>query len=337
MTPFAERRQRVFPRLVAVLGALAASGNIGAAQRVSGQQGEAPPALRVVVTVAPLKGIVEPLLPPGSSVRMLVAPGRSEHGQDLTPGDLGALADADVVVYVGLGLEPTVEKALRSHPRPGRREVCFATSVGIGTRAEGAKQECGERAENSGKAGHAHEAHAACEHAVDPHLWLDPVLVEQFVPVLAGEIRAAVGAGREAAPAFIEDLGAREAGMLRRVREVDRAWRERLAPWKGQAIVTHHNAFSRPAERYGLRVAAVIRGTENAEPSPAQIAAVVETIRREKVRAIFVEPQFGAGVGERIARAAGVRVASLDPLGDGDWFKMMKANLESLERNLSER
>lgn len=291
----------------------------GAAPGVKAPAKEA--GLRVVVTVAPLKGIVESLLPPGSSVTVLMPPGRSEHGYEFTPKDLAAVGTADLVVYVGLNLETRLDEALAKHPREGRRAVGFAASVGI----------TADPHEGHDHDGHVHDE--TCEHGVDPHVWLDPVLVGQFIPKVADAVHVA-GAQRGLDEAALKEITKREGELRARVDAVDARWRKELAPFKGRAIVTHHNAFPRPAERYGLRVAAVIRGVENAEPTPAKIAEVVDAIKREQAAAIFVEPQYDASAAARIAKAAGVKVAKLDPIGNGDWFAMMEANLKSLTENL---
>lgn len=277
--------------------------------------------ISVVVTIAPLKGLVERLAPAGSTVRVLMPPGRSEHGYEFTPADLAALGRADVSIRVGLGLEPKVEEFVKKRPGKARIDLSFAERVGI----------LGHDHEDHEGHDHAHDEH---EHAIDPHLWLDPSLVEAFVPHIAKALREASARKHPLTEAETEALAAKERGLLAEVRAVDTAWRERLAPFKGRAIVTHHNAFPRPAERYALRVAAVIRGLENAEPKPSALESVVKAIRDEGVHAVFVEPQFNAGLAERIAKAAGVKVARLDPLGDGDWFKLMSTNLESLAANL---
>lgn len=309
------------------------------AEQADASAPDAPPSqvvrpLDVVVTVAPLRSLVEPLLPSGSVVRVLMAPGRSEHGYEFTPQDVAALARADVVVYVGLHLEPRIAKALRERSVPARRVVCFAEIVGL--------QKPGEPEPNSTIAGehddHDHQHGEAAEHGhehghgwIDQHLWLDPALVRRLVPAL----RAAVE-GDSPAPAERERAGAAERALVAKIDAVDRAWRDGIGRVRGRAFVTHHDAFGRPAERYGLRVADVIRGSESQEPTPDAVAEVVRAIRKEGVRAIFVEPQFNARTAERIGAAAKVRVGRLDPLGDGDWFKLMDDNLASLVENLKD-
>jgi zinc transport system substrate-binding protein len=130
-------------------------------------------------------------------------------------------------------------------------------------------------------------------------------------------------------------LSAAEAEMLSDVRALDTEYKSRLASFAGRAIVTHHAAWKRLADRYGLKVAAVIRPIESSEPTAAAVTAAVHAIEEQHVGAIFVEPQFSPQAAERIVAIAKVKVAGLDPLGDGDWFKMMRANLDSLVKNLA--
>lgn len=277
------------------------------------------PALRAVVTVAPLKSFVEPLLPEGSQLRVLMQPGRSEHGYEFTPSDLRAIAEADVVVLVGLNLEPAVEKTLANRKDPSRRVVRFSDVAGI---------------QADPHAHHDHEHGEECDHGpVDPHLWLDPILCETLV----GGVRAAIDAELAERNALTDEvkaaLAAREASLRARIARVDQAWRDAGPMLAATPIVTHHNAFPRLSERYGMRIAAVIREIPTTEPSPAQVANVARTIREQNVRTIYVEPQFNRKLADRIAKAAGVSVATLDPLGTGDWFALMDSNLASIRAN----
>lgn len=285
------------------------------------------PALRAVVTVPPLKGLIEPLLPPGSEVVMLMRPGKSEHGYEFTPQDIAQLAKADVVALVGLGLETRVEDALARQENPSRRVVVFGEVLGL-------RQD--PNALHNVEPGHVHGPD--CNHGpgwIDQHLWLDPVLVERLLPALRDAVRESLVIKAAWNPTQEQALEDRLAALLARVRSVDEAWRTGLEPLRGAAIVTHHDAFGRPAERYGLAVAAVIRPGQAGESTPRDIANATNAIRERGARAVFFEPQFDPRSAERIARQAGVRLGKLDPLGSGDWFAMMDFNLRSLVENLT--
>lgn len=265
---------------------------------------------RVIVSIPPLKGLIQPMFPEGTEFTVLVETGRSVHGYEPTPAHMAALARADVVVVVGLGLEGRLVDAVR-HGGARATLIEMASVVGI--------------------EGHGHVHHEGHDHAadepcglVDAHLWLDPVLVREFIEALPARLPEK----------FRDSAGAAAPGLAARINEVHEAYRDRLAPFAGRAIITHHASMNRPAERYGIRVAGVLRPIETIESSAADIAAARRAIDEEGIGAVFVEPQFSKSSAERLAESAGVRTLVLDPLGDGDWFAMMRTNLERLVEGL---
>ncbi len=288
---------------------------------------ESEPTLRAVVSIPPLLGIVRPLLPKGSELTSVLPVGGSEHGFEVSPSSIAALARADLVVLVGMGLEPQIERALKANPREGREVIVFAEAVGAGA-ADGHADHA-----HDGHADHAHDGH---DHgAGDPHLWLDPELVGKLVAPLRDSIINAMRArGGMSGMQTVELKGAVRA-LEKQIVGVDGLHRERLAPFAGRGIVTHHNAFSRLAERYGLRIEAVLRQGETGEPTPATIAKVAGLAKSGRISAIFVEPQSNPAIARRISAETGVKVLTLDPLGQGEWASMMRTNLDALVEGLS--
>lgn len=260
--------------------------------------------VRVLVSIPPLAGLVEAMLPEGAQVESLIPVGSSVHAYQLRPDDRARVARADLVVMVGLGLEGGATGLLESAED---RLVRFDTVVGI----------------TDPHAGHTHGPDCDHGHGPDPHLWLDPDLVTKLV--------------RELHPRFMTlpemdqaSLTGRTNNLLVQIGVVDSRYQQQLWPMEGQAIVTHHNAWSRLTDRYGLRVAAVLRPIATGEPTPAELAQAREAIEREGATTIFVEPQFDAALAKRLAENAGVQVRQLDPIGDGDWSAMMLDNLAQL-------
>lgn len=316
---------------LAMAGVAAVGGMLSAAScgRRGGADKRPEGPLRVVVSIAPLKGIVEELareIVPDVRVEVVVPVGAMEHGFEIPPSMVSGLSRADVVVYVGLGLEPQVEQVL-AEKRAFRREVCFADVVGV----EGD--------------GHAHDHdhgddhdHAHDHGGADPHLWLDPSLVAKLVPAV-GEALAGVAAdmGHAQAASRLRDAsGGPVAALVSRVGDVDAAYEERLRPYRGGVMITAHAAWGRLADRYGLEQAA-LAGLEANEPSTAAISRATDLVKEQRAGAIFSEPQINPATVNRIADVTGAKVFVLDPLGDGDWFKMMRTNLDTLVIGLSQK
>ncbi len=287
---------------------------------------------RAVVTVPALAGLIKPMLPEGAELRILMQPGRSEHGYEFTPTDIAALGRADLVVYIGLGLEPQVRTFIEKRSSERRHVVCFAEVLGLQKPGEAVKPHDHAHDHDHPESAEAqHDEHAY----VDPHLWLDPMLVQELIPAVRAQIEAGLRARSAFDDAARSRLDAAEAQVLAEVAQVDGEYRARLALLAARPIVTHHAAFGRLAARYGLEIAEVLRPMESAEPTPGQVAQVVEAVKSRGVPAIFIEPQFDSAAARRVAEAAGVRVGTLDPLGSGDWAGLMRANLDSLVSNLA--
>lgn len=277
----------------------------------------------VIVSVAPLRGLVEPMLidagwaKPGD-VKTLIPPGVSEHGYEIPPSTLATLSRADIVLLVGIGLEPQVEKFLKDRPRPQRRVLIAGDELGMKADAEHEH--------------HDHDGDGECDHehgAADPHVWLDPLLAEKLVPAIAFALIA--HAGEDAAA--VQSIRLAEAAMLSRVRAVHDDYRTTLAKAKTRTLVVGHDAWGHLASRYDLKTVA-IKGLTATEPTPSSLAAATTAIREQGARAVFVEPQLNQRAGRRIARSTGVPVLVIDPLGDGDWVKLMQSNLAQLAKGL---
>lgn len=271
-----------------------------------------PPEPVVLVEVAPLVSLIQPLVGPGYQVRPIVPAGTSPHGYQLTPGDARALASAALVITVGPVLDPGITRAVQRQT-PKDRQLSIADLLGI--------------EHDDDHHHHDHEHGEDCVHAVDPHLWLDPELMHRMIALLPEQLAArgiAADTADSAAATLLTDIAAIRADYA-----------DRLAPFHGRAIITHHNAFQRIADRYHITVAQVIRPVSTVEPTPGDLTRVLDAARQHQVGAIFIEPQYPDALPRRIADRLGLRVLTLNPEGSTDWSAMMRDNLDALVEGLS--
>ncbi|GEM_PF-5718492 len=257
----------------------------------------------VLVDIAPMHGIVSEIVRDGVEVRVLVPTSVSPHGFALRPSDTKTIRGARQIVQVGAGLSPEIERALRAIAKPDR-VITFADLVGI-------------------ESDHHDHAHGDDDHhhgAVDPHLWLDPTLVLRFLESLPGTMD----------PSIID----REklAVMIERVRAFDEETRLALEPVRGARIVTLHHGFDRFCARYGIEISDTVRDVSHGTPSPADMARLAILLKTDPVACVYVEPQFPDTLAIKLAQDSGVRVSTLDPIGSGDWFAMMKTIVDELAR-----
>lgn len=280
--------------------------------------------LRLATTIPPLAWIAHGLAPEGATVSTLLPPGASEHGYEPPPSRVGAFASADVVLMVGMGLEPAADRILRSNPRGGRAVVVFANASGVAAQAAAAHA-------------HSHDDHDHASHddpcATDAHLWLDPPLMRDMVNETHDAL-ARVMRRRAADDDALAALAARRDDLLARVDALHTEFAQRLAPFEGAAIVATHDAYRRFAARYNLINAGSLHAHEGAEPSPGAIRQAADALRAAPLALVFVEPQTARASADRLAAQTGASVVEFDPLGSGDWDATMRTNLDNLVRAL---
>ncbi|HRQ76060.1 MAG TPA: metal ABC transporter substrate-binding protein [Phycisphaerales bacterium] len=271
--------------------------------------------LRIVATIRPLELIARDLVAdtPFADrvvVSALMSPDVSPHGFEPTPAQVATLRRADVIVYNGFGLD---DWAARDKPK-NARIVCFADAAGV---------------DEHDHHHHDHGDHHNCDHGpVDEHFWLDPTLTAAMATALAVEISRALGGGDEITNAMQASLQR----FLNEVSSVNSAFMLTLANYQNRRIITHHNVFSRIAEKYGLADPVVLRPLAVVEPTPGDLRAAIETVRAEGIQAIMIEPQFSADAARQIASETGVRLVEVDPLGSrsASWSDLMHSILKAI-------
>ena len=163
-------------------------------------------------------------------------------------------------------------------------------------------------------------------HGNDPHVWLDPLLFAR----IGTKIGAAL---RRPSSGFVADM-----------RKLDQTYRDGLRDCKRREIVTSHAAFGYLAARYRLEQVAITGLAPESEPSPQQLAHVVEVVRRTHATTVFFETLVSPRLAETVAREVDARTAVLDPIegltpdeqkrGD-DYLTLMRRNLVALRKALA--
>ena len=166
----------------------------------------------------------------------------------------------------------------------------------------------------------------------NPHVWLDPVLAAHAVTNILRALQAADPANAEAYARNARTF----AGKLH---ALDRDFQATLAPLKGAAIITYHDAFPHLARRYGLRVAGVVEETPEVTPGPRHLAKLRQIAQKQGVKAIFTDAEHPQKLAEQLASDFGVRLAALYTLENGElspsaYEEGMRKNLAILKNTL---
>ncbi len=249
--------------------------------------------LQVAVSIPPQKTFVEELAGPLAEVRILVRPGASPATYEPTPGQMRALAEADLYLAIGVPFEQVwLPRFRKTHP--GLRIVHTEGAV---DRLPLPSSPCAHH--------HAGEGHAHTHEALDPHIWLSPPRVRTLLTEMADAL-IEVEPGLEAA------IRERETRALARVEALHRELQDTLEPAAGSAFLVFHPSWGYFARDYNLDMIPVEVGGQ--EPSPAELARMSDLARERDLRTIFVQPEFSTRSAELLARELNGRTVSLSPL-----------------------
>lgn len=267
---------------------------IGCGSGAGGAAGDARP---LVVTSVP---IIYSLTAnaAGDAVRLenLLPPGSSPHQVSFTPGQARLIADADMLIVNGAGLEPWVDDVVAASGNKTLRVVVASKGLEFLVPGEpvpipGSKSDQAEEPTN-----------------VDPHVWLDPANARRMVDTIADALA-------QADPADADAFRQRAAAYNARLEALDAEIRTALAGVATRRFISFHSAFQYYARAYGLEQTAVIEEFPGKEPSPQYLAGLVGLVKDLGVTAVFSEPQFSPRPAEALAREAGVTVYEVDPEG----------------------
>jgi zinc transport system substrate-binding protein len=274
--------------LLAPLGACAPS-----------EAGRGPSGPHVVTTLYPLEFVAREVAGRHAAIDDIVPAGADPHDLELTPRQVVDISAADLVVYVGGGFQPAVERAV------DEAGVAALDVLGAAASAPGAE-------------------------GGDPHVWLDPVATAAVARAVEGRLAALepthAGAYRRNASSLRSDLDRLHDDLA-----------TGLAGCAGATLVTAHEAFGHLAGRYGLDEVGIAGPDPESEPSPQRVAEIVDLVRAEGVAVVFAERGAPAGLVEAVAEEGGATTAVLDPLESeppGGYLAGMRANLRALSAGL---
>jgi zinc transport system substrate-binding protein len=275
---------------------------------------------RVVVSIAPVHSLVAGVMYGVAEPTLLIPPGASPHAYALKPSGARALARAQLIVWVGEGLEPMLEKPLGA--LGGSAQVLELAEVkGMHLLANREGGVWGE--------GHttAHEGHA--HGAVDMHLWLAPKNARRIVAAVAAEL---VSMDPENAEHYRNN--ARKLGQ--QIDALETTLHKQLKPLHGRPYIVFHDAYHYFEEAFSLSPAGAISVSPEQRPGARRIVEIRQAIRERKAACVFSEPQFRPDIVKVVLEGSGAHVGVLDPLGADlppgreQWFELMRGLADAL-------
>lgn len=285
-------RRLVLPLLAALALGLASAcgGDTPASSGSTSPSSGAPGRPDVVVTYPVLAAVVREVVGDAATVTVLMPNGSDPHEWSPSAKDVETLLAADLLVDNGLGLEGNLQDPIKQAKAKGVDVFTVAEHVTV------RKVKAGEGAEPDDP--------DQAPGAEDPHLWMDPLTMKQWVAPLVPALKAAgvdASAGATKVEAELDTLNTEVTRILEGV------------PADRRKLVTGHESLGYLAERYRYQlVGAVIpEVTSQAEASAGELAALTKKVKAAAVPAIFTELGTPKATVEAVSQDTGAKVVEL--------------------------
>jgi len=299
----------------------------GSSQQSSGTQtiNSSKNSIKIVTTFLPVYLFTKAVAGEAATVDILLKPGTEVHEYQSTPADAQAIAQADVVVKNGLGIEQFLDDTIKSAENSKLKVI--DASQGIQPVEEVSPvMETGSGKEHSH--GNAGEENSSTHKASNPHVWLDPTLARKEVENIRDGL---IGAD----PTNKATYQSNAAAYIQQLNELDQQFKQSLRAYRDRTFITFHDAFPYLAKRYQLKQVAVVAIPED-QLSPEDVQRTIATVKQFKVKALFSEPGIDNKLLTGLSNDLNVKVYPLDSLESGQldpkyYFTAMKDNLQKLE------
>lgn len=267
-----------FPAIILALGLL-----FGLLQSGQGK-------LNVVATTPDFGAIAREIGNELVEVSVLAKPTEDPHFVDPKPSYIVKLSKADVLIEGGAELEmgwlpPLIDGARNSKialGKPGR--VLCAEGLALLEVPAILDRSMGDI------------------HALgNPHFMTDPMNASQVAKRIC-DIFSAID--QEHSAAYRQRLES----FNKRLDDKLEAWKKQMAPFQGNNLVAYHNSWPYFAKRFGVKIELFLEPKPGIPPTPAHLAEVISTMKRERIGVIIVEPYQNRKTAETVAEKTGANI-----------------------------
>jgi zinc transport system substrate-binding protein len=282
--------------------------------------------VRVVASFYPIYDFAKNVGGDRVEVTTLIPSGIEPHEFEPTASDIRALSEADVFVYNGAGMEPWADRIVQS---VGKDDLVVAdTSEGIALlESDGDEHHEGHE---GAEEGHGHEG------GFDPHIWLSPDLAK----IQVNNIRDAL---IKADPDGKAEYEKNAASYNSRLDALDSEIKVVMAGCMKKDMLVTHATLGYFCKRYGCEQIAITGVDPEAEPTPADLAAIIDQAKERNVSAVFFESMIDPRSAQTISSEINGSVFAFNSVhgrtpeeaaaGD-DYISLMEGNLANIKIGL---
>ena len=285
--------------------------------------------IKVVTSIKPIHSLVSYIMEGVGSPDLIVDGYNSPHGFSLKPSHAKMLQEADIVIYVGEGLEEFLEKPLESLAQNAvkfellkqsgmkklkfRERNIFEGHDDHDDHGHGKKKkddhddhDHDKKAKKEDHDNHGHDDHGHGHGEFDPHIWLDPVNAKIIVKKVTNQL----------SKLDKENSSTYKSNSKKALKEIDNLIKQVKSDINKDAkVVVFHDAYQYFEKRFDVNIIGALTVNTDVLPGAEQLAEIREVIDHEQVTCVLSEPQFNPDIVKTIANDTNINMGVLDPLG----------------------
>lgn len=313
---------------------LAACGDSGADNADTPADGSK---IQVFTTVYPITYFTERIGGDQVEVKSVYPAGANEQTFEPTQQDMIAIAEADVMFYIGLGLEGFIDSAKSTLEGEDVEFAALADSI-TDEQLDAALKHDGEESHEDEQEEHDEQSeeadHEGHDHgSTDPHIWMSPKLSQQLATSIKDSLIAED-------PDNTEVYETNYAELIEELEQLDESFSQLQERVSKDTFFVSHAAFTYLAEPYGFEQVAVAGLNSQDEPSQKELTEIVDMAREKNIEYIVFEQNVSSNLTEVVQKEVGAEAVQMHNLGvltqedidNGEtYFTLMERNLEVLE------
>ena len=256
----------------------------------------------LTVSISPQKYFVQKIVKDKFDINVMVKPGASPHTYEPKSSQMKSLSNSKIYFYTGVSFE---NAWLDKFKLSAKNTIFVDTAVGIEKLAmEEHSHEGEEHDEHKDEAKHDHE-----NEALDPHIWLDPILVKIQAKNIYDAIVKIDSQNSDFYKTNYEEF-------LKELDLINNELETILKPYENRAFMVFHPSWGYFAKRYNLEQISV--EVEGKEPKPNELVELIKDAKIHDIKIVFVSPQFSQKTAKTISSSINAKVVSIDAL-DENW------------------
>lgn len=300
----------------------------------------------VVVSIKPIHSLAAGVMKGVGEPELILDGATSPHDFNLKPSQAQSIQDADMIIWVGEGLESFLIKSIENKGnKKTSLELMDIKGISLLNYRE---HDDHEKHENHGEHKHEeghdhkheeehaenkHEGHNHAEGGKDPHVWLDIDNAKAITTAIAETLSTND-------PDNASTYALNATAMIEKLDALNVTIAKTMQGSESQSYVVFHDAYQYFEKHFGLSVPIAITLNPEVQPSATRIKEIQHEVSENKISCMFSEPQFSPKVLSVVAENTSATITTLDPLGsgvekgEGHYFKMMNGLAVSLSNCL---